>query len=315
VALVFCCPECGATLRATRSAYVAVIMCTQCREPIRVPASPHNAEAAIDVPTIRPDDASRGQAGLTRLNFSLWIFALSTFIVLLILSLFLSLDLRPNIKAPEWYQITVHTLIVLWLLVSWTGCIMRIWGYCACLRIATSVGVEGWIRLSTWGASLIAVGQFSVVLLYLTRTIQMMPTEVMPLIMAGLLSGAMGIAMEFGILSVLHRILWETAGWQAANLTGRFAITLIGSTITTLSIVCIGLIGLSSLHKQDPAALTLPQTRIAMAGMVGALIGFVFLVSMKYRRLLMTTHQALAQPEAYVAPEKPITPNSQEMGS
>ncbi len=313
MALIFCCPECGATLRAARSAYVAVILCTQCREPIRVPVAPHVAEAAIDVPTIRPIDASQGQVGLTRLNLSLWFFAFSTFIILLILSLRFSLDLRPNIDVPEWYPPAITALIVFWLLVSWAGCILRIWGYSACVRIATSVGVEGWIRLSSWGASLLAVGQFSVVLLYLTRTFPMMPIETMPIIMAGLLCGALGVAMEFGILSALHRILWETAGWQAANLTGRFAITLIGSSIATLSIVCIGLMGLSSLHKQDPAALTQPQTRIVLAGMVGALVGFVLLVSMKYRRLLLVTSQALAQPEAYVAPEKPITPNSQEM--
>jgi len=306
MALVFCCPECGATLRATRSAAVAVIACIGCGEAVRVPCNAHPAESAIDTPTIRSVDAERARRGLTRLVRSLALFALSCLAILAVLSLWIAVGTRQILPAPIWLTPTVVALVLVWLTLTWAGSIYRIRGYHDCEAAAATVAVDGWTRLAAFGALLTAAGQFSVVMLFLTRSPQLLPAEVTPFAMAGMLAGAVGTAMEFGFITTLHRLLWESSGWQAARRTGQFAVTFIFAAIASMGVVLVGFLALSNLHAQDPEGLaTARQTRLVFAGMLSALASLVLLVCFRYVRLLRATQRALLQPQPYLIEKLP----------
>jgi hypothetical protein len=312
MALVFCCPVCGQTLRASRSEGVPVIACPGCGEPLRIPRQAYPEESAHDLPSVRSQDALQAQRGLKRLASSVWVFCAASFAALIVLSLWVAIGTRPAFAPPGWLSPLVNGLVFTWLALSWLGCGLRIRGYYACERAAASVGVDGWIRLAAWGSSLVAVGQFSAVVLLFTRNPKWLPPDLLPIAMVGLLCGVIGTAMEFGFLTATHRLLWETAGWQVANRTGHFAITFIFSVVASMCVICVGFLSLSSLQNRHPAGLQSSEARVILAGMLSGLAALLVLVSLRYLRLLATARQALRPlPASSPLPSLPIPENGE----
>src|SRR5438132_10710626 len=74
VSVGFCCPECGAGLRAPRADAGTAVGCPRCGEHVRVPRRPHPVESAMDGALIAAPAARKARIGAGLLLLSLVIF-------------------------------------------------------------------------------------------------------------------------------------------------------------------------------------------------------------------------------------------------
>jgi len=305
--LLFCCPECGSNLRVTRSAAVATVACPGCNEPIRVPRTPHPAESAYDTPAVRAVDANRARAGLSRLALSLSIFGTCAAIALAIITLRAAVGQRPPEHIPAWVPFASTSLTTILIGLALLACWFRVRGYLQCRRAGADVGVEFWMRLAAAGAIFTGIGELSTAPWFLGMPLGTLPSEVAAFVTIGFLCGAIGIVMEFAFLSAIHRLLWETSGWQAANKAGNYAITVVFAAVSAMATVIAGymIVILSAGGKPgqmapDPVADPLSaEIRIVSIMVLAGLSSIVGLVCWRYARLLSLTRRALATPQAY----------------
>jgi hypothetical protein len=305
--LLFCCPECGANLRVTRSAAVATVACPGCSEPIRVPRTPHPAESAFDTPAVRAVDANRARAGLSRLKLSLTLFGTCTAIALAIITLRASASQRPPELTPSWVPITTTSLTTILVGLALLACWFRVRGYLQCRRAGADVGVEFWMRLAAAGAIFTGIGELSTAPWFMGMPLRSLPSEAAAFVLIGLLCGAIGIVMEFAFLSALHRLLWETSGWQAANKAGNYAITFVFAAVSAMATVIAGYMivilsagGTPGQMAPDPVGNPLAaEIRIVSIMVLAGLTTITALVCWRYARLLSLTRRALATPQAY----------------
>lgn len=305
--LLFCCPECGANLRVTRSAAVSTVACPGCNEPIRVPRTPHPAESAFDTPAVRAVDANRARAGLSRLKLSLSLFATCIAIALAIITLRAAVGERPPEITPAWVPFATSSLTAILVSLGLLGCWFRVRGYLQCRRAGADVGVEFWMRLAAAGAIFTGIGELSTAPWFLGMPLRSLPSEAAAFVLVGLLCGVIGIVMEFAFLSALHRLLWETSGWQAANKAGNYAITFVFAAVSAMATVSAGymIVILSAGGKPgqmapDPVINPLAvEIRIVSIMVLAGLTSITALVCWRYGRLLSLTRRALATPQAY----------------
>ena len=310
MALLFCCPECGSNLRVARSAAVTTVSCPGCREPIHVPRHTHPAEALNDTPAVPAIEAARARAGLARLTLSLWLFLACTCIALLALSLRAAVGPQPPEYVLVWLPLSVLTTICLAL--GLLACWFRVRGYLQVRGAASSVGVELWVRLPAIGAVFTGVGETSAITSVLPwlvgRTVFELPPEIAALAFIGIACGLIGLVLEFAFIMVVHRLLWETAGWQAANKTGRYAVTFLFSAVAAMGTLIAGgatvmaLLGIAPAPPVDAAVAANPlpaDVQVVRAIVLSVLTAIAGLVAYRYGRLLRSTRRALSTPQPY----------------
>ena len=313
MALLFCCPECGSNLRVSRSAAVATVACPGCREPIHVPRHTHPREALHDTPAVPAIDAARARAGLARLTLSLWLFLVCTALAIVALSLRAAVGPQPPEYVFVWVPLSVLTTVCwgIGLLACW----FRVRGYLQVRGAATAVGVDMWVRLPAVGAVFTGIGETSAITSVIPwlvgRTVFELPPEIAALAFLGILCGLIGLVLEFAFVTAIHRLLWETAGWQAANKTGRYAVTFLFSSVAAMLTVIAGGIAVIVLVgtpapppvDTDIASAPLPfEVRVVRAFVLGGLTAITALVAYRYGRLLRSTRRALATPQPYAGP-------------
>jgi len=307
MSLLFCCPECGSNLRVTRSATLTTVACPGCHEPIRVPRTPHPAESAFDTPAVRAVDANRARAGLSRLKLSLSLFCVCCLLALGVVTLRAATQQRVPQGAPAWVPFTTTSLTTILVGLGLLACWFRVRGYLQCRRAGADVGVEFWMRLAAAGAIFTGIGELATAPWFLGMPLRALPPEFAAIVMIGLLCGAIGIVMEFAFLSAIHRLLWETAGWQAANKAGNYAITFVFASVSAMATVIAGymIVILSSGGKPgqiapDPVGNPLgAEIRIVSILVLAGLVTITGLVAWRYGRLLSLARRALATPQAY----------------
>jgi len=313
MALLFCCPVCGSNLRVARSAAVATVACPGCREPIHVPRHTHPAEALHDTPAVPAIEAARARAGLARLTLSLWLFMACALLALIILSLKAAVGAQPPEVVLVWIPLSVLTTICLG--IGLLACWFRVRGYLQVRGAASAVGVELWVRLPAVGAVFTGVGETSAITSVIPwlvgRTVFELPPEIAALAFLGILCGLIGLVLEFAFITAIHRLLWETAGWQAANKTGNYAVTFLFSAVTAMAtLVAAGatvmaLVGIAPAPPVEVnlAANPLPEeVQVVRAVVLGVLTAITALVAYRYGRLLRSTRRALASPQPYAGP-------------
>ncbi len=313
MALLFCCPVCGSNLRVPRSAAVTTVACPGCREPIHVPRHTHPAEALHDTPAVPAIEAARARAGLARLTLSLWLFLACSGLALVVLSLRAALGPQPPEFVPVWVPVTLSILTVVCWSLGLLACWFRVRGYLQVRGAATSVGVEMWVKLPAVGAVFTGIGETSAIPWLVGKTVFELPPEIAALAVIGLLCGLIGLVLEFAFVTAIHRLLWETAGWQAANKTGHYAVTFLFSSVAAMVSVIIGGIVVMILVGKPPAPPVgievgtnpLPnpiKVRIVTAFVLSVLTAITALVAYRYGRLLRSTRRALAAPQPYAGP-------------
>jgi len=310
MSLLICCPECGANLRVTRSAAVPTVACPGCSEPIRVPRSPHPAESAFDTPAVRAVDANRARAGLSRLKLSLTLFGVCALLALGIVTLRSAATQRLPDATPAWVPFTTTSLTAILIGLGILACWFRVRGYLQCRRAGADVGVEFWMRLAAAGAVFTGIGEVSTAPWFLGMPLRSLPSEIAAFVMIGLLCGIIGIVMEFAFLSAIHRLLWETSGWQAANKAGNYAITFVFAAVSAMATVIAGYMIVILSEGGKPGQMVPDQVgnpmgaeiRIVSVLVLGGLASITGLVCWRYGRLLSLTRRSLATPQAYPGP-------------
>ena len=309
MALLFCCPVCGSNLRVPRSAAVATVACPGCLEPIHVPRHTHPAESLHDTPAVPAIEAARARAGLARLTLSLWLFMACSGLALIVLSLRVALGPQPPEFVPVWVPVTLSILTLVCWGVGLLACWFRVRGYLQVRGAATAVGVDLWVKLPAVGAVFTGIGETSAIPWLVGRTVFELPPEIAALAFIGLLCGLIGLVLEFAFVSAIHRLLWETAGWQAANKTGTYAVTFLFSSLAAMASVIVGGIAVMALVGGAPAlppveaANPLPvEVRVVTAIVLSILTAITALVAYRYGRLLRATRRALAAPQPYAGP-------------
>jgi endonuclease V-like protein UPF0215 family len=100
---------------------------------------------------------------------------------------------------------------------------------------------------------------------------------------------------------VLNRLLWETAGWQAATHTGRYAVAVVFGMVAVMGSLCLGVVAvvLTTDGKDvntDAANVSVVAKVIAVL-VILSLSGIGGWLSWRFARLLRLTRQAVSQPE------------------
>ncbi len=314
MALLFCCPECGSNLRVARSAAVATVACPGCREPIHVPRHTHPAESLHDTPAVPAIEAARARAGLARLTLSIWLFMACSILALMILSLRAAVGPEPPEFVLVWIPLSVLTTFC-WS-IGILACWFRVRGYLQVRGAGAAVGVDLWVRLPAVGAVFTGIGETSAITSVIPwlvgRTVFDLPPEIAALAFIGILCGLIGLVLEFAFITAIHRLLWETAGWQAANKTGTYAVTFLFSAVAAMAVVIgggaavmvlVGAVPGAPPADADPAGHPMPlEVRIVRAFVLSVLTAITGLVAYRYGRLLRSTRRALATPQPYAGP-------------
>jgi hypothetical protein len=308
--LIFCCPSCGANLRVTAEIAPSV-SCPSCGELIRVPRQAHPVESSSERSEIPPSALAAARTALRRLLLSLRLSTIAGCSAVAAFALRLAVG-QPNPDSyPDWFPIAAILSAALWLSFALFACTFRMFGYTGFRPLAAILGIETWARTAAFGAGLTAVGVVAVVPWLIGRPFLHLSAEMISLVLIGLACGLIGMGIEFAILTVLHRILWETAGWQAANSTSRFTSHFVFSVVVGMGSVCLGVMATVLAfggHERQPGAAPPPEVRWVGAIVLIALMSCAAWAIWRYARLLSTTFQALNQPE----PQPPKVPHAAE---
>ncbi len=297
--LLFCCPSCGTDLRVNPSAAV-LVSCPGCGEAVRVPRRPHPREAATDTPTLPPHLREAVAGGLGLLRLSMWAFATAAPCVAV--SFLLRVTIGHPDEYPSWLPPVQVALGVWWLVFAGGGCVLRLRGYLRCRAAGDRYALGGWVKVAAVGAGLSAAGVLAVVPLVLGRPfITLLPPAAGGFILIGLSAGLIGVLLEFAILSVLNRLLWETAGWQVSAHTGRYAVAVVFGAVAVMACLCLGVVALMLSAggrdvTTDAAGVSVPAKVIA-AVVILAVSGIGGWLTWRFARLLRLTREAVTQPE------------------
>lgn len=295
--LLFCCPSCGAELRVN-PAQAVLVSCPGCGEPVRVPRRPHPREAATDTPPFPADIRTRLSAGLSLLTASLWAFAAAGVSLAAAFLLRVAVGPHPADGFPNWLPAVQLSLAGWWLLTGTAGCLCRVTGYLRCRLDADRFALRPWATAAAAGATLALVGVLAVVPAIVGRPVLDVPVAGSGLILIGMSAGSLGVLLEFAFLPVLHRVLWEAAGWHAANQTSRFVVAFVFGMVAVMAALCLGVMALvlTAGPGDGPDDVSPHAKGIALVVIVavGVISGWM---AWRFGRLLRLTRSAVDHPE------------------
>jgi hypothetical protein len=303
--LMFCCPSCGANLRVTADV-APLVSCPGCGEPIRVPKRPHPVETVASDSAFSPGALTSARSGLRRLLLSLTLSSIAAVVAVAAVGLRLSVGPPTPDRYPDWFPAVGLTLAGLWVSLAVFACGFRLSGYERCRPLAAAVGVEAWAKAAAAGTGLTALGVIAAVPWLLGRPVLTPSPELIGLVLVGLTAGLVGVGIEFAFLTVLHRLLWETAGWKAANGTSRYTMEFVFATVAGMGSVCLGgMAAVVLIGGKTPGGIAPPELKWVGAAVLAALVGCVGWSVWRYGRLLMAALKAVGQP----APHPPTLTN------
>lgn len=305
--LLFCCPSCGADLRVNPAA-AALVSCPGCGEGVRVPRRPHPREAATDAPVLPATFRHGSGRGLQLLSLSVWAFVTAAACVTLSFLLRVTIGHPPPEDSPAWLPPVQLALAGVWCVFAFGGCVLRLRGYLRCRASAERYDLGGWLTAATVGVGLSAVGVMAVTPLVVGRPVVVLPPTAAGLMLIGLSAGLVGVLLEFAFLVVLNRLLWETAGWQAAAHTGRYAVAVVFGMVAVMGSLCLGVMALVLTAggqdvNTDAAGVSVSAKVIAVL-VILSVSGIGGWLTWRFARLLRLTRQAVGQPE--LMPDPPV---------
>lgn len=303
--LLFCCPSCGTELRVNPAAAL-LVSCPGCGEPIRVPRRPHPREAATDTPVLTTAFRSQVLRGLSFLSASVWLFAGAAGSVAASFLLRVTIGRHSLDDYPPWLPLVQVALAGWWFVLACGGCACRARGYILCRPAATRYNLDPWATAAAVGAGLAAVGVLVVVPLVIGRPVLELPPTGAGFLLVGLSTGLIGVLLEFAFMPVLNRVLWETAGWQAASHTGRYAVAYVFSAVAVMSVLCLGVVALVlTAGGQEPNAVgpgVSVQAKVIAVTVIVAVGGIGGWITWRFQRLLRLARRSVNQPEPIADP-------------
>lgn len=268
-----------------------------------MPRRPHPREAATDSPGLPADVRRRTAGGLLLLSVSAWAFVAAGGGVAG--SLALRVTLGPvDQDYPPWLPVVQLALAGWWFALAAAGCVCRVWGYRLCRPAAARYDLGPWASAAAAGAGLAAAGVLAVVPVIVGKPGLHLTPLGLGFVMIGLTTGFVGVLAEFAFMSVLHRLLWETAGWQAAGQTGRYVVAFVFGVVAAVGAVCVGAMAAILTYTHPDPAETVPPAKVIGGLVVAAVCGCGGYLAWRFSRLLKLARAALAQPEP--TPDRPV---------
>lgn len=298
--LLFCCPSCGADLRVNPVSAL-LVSCPSCGEPIRVPRRPHPREAATDTPTLPAVVRNQVSRGLNLLSISVWAFVSAAGCVAASFLLRVTVGHPLPAEYPTWLPAVHVTLAAAWFLLACGGCACRVWGYLCCRPAADRYALAPWATAAAVGAGMTAAGALAVVPAIIGRPTITLPPVGAGFFLLGLSAGLFGVVLEFAFFPLLHRLLWETAGWQAADQTGRYVVAFVFGMVAVMGTLCLGMMAvvLTAGGREmtaDAAGVSVQAKAVAVV-VILSVCGIGGWLTWRFLRLLRMTRYAINQPE------------------
>lgn len=304
--LLFCCPSCGADLRVN-PASALLVSCPGCGEPIRVPRRPHAREAATDTPALPNSVRHQVSGGLKLLSASVWAFVSAAACVAVAFLLRVTIGHPLQAEYPAWLPAVQVALAAGWFVLAGGGCACRACGYLRCRPAADRYSLAPWATAAAVGAGMAAAGALAVVPAVIGRPTIALPPVAAGFFLLGLATGLLGVVLEFAFLPLLNRLLWETAGWRAADQTGRYVVAFVFGMVAVMGTLCLGVMAiiLSAGGRDmtaDAAGVSVQAKGIAVV-VILSVCGIGGWLTWRFLRLLRMTRNAVNQPEPSPDPQ------------
>ena len=203
-------------------------------------------------------------------------------------------------------------LLVVLAVGGWAACgvaggFLRFAGYSRFRRSLSPLGFEAWAKAAAVGGLLSAVGVACVTPRFLGPSL---PPVLAAILLIGVTCGLLGAALEFAFLPALHRLLADSAGWQAAARTHAYAVSFVFTVVAVMAVLGAGLVVTVLAFggkANQPGALQSPPTevRVAVALTLGFVTALVALAALRYALLLAHARRALAVPQPFPTPPVP----------
>lgn len=315
----FCCPGCGAGLRATSNEAGSVLPCHLCGEQVRIPRRPHPVESIGDGITVIPPLAAQSAInGIRLLNLSLSLFAVSLVLTGVVFACWYWIEGPTRLLQRD--SGSLQPLLQLaWgveLALVCGAAVLRWIGYTRSEEAALAVRASGCVSTARVGLIIRTCGYTLMMLPWLNGY----PVGSVPLVMraladVGSLGWVVGTTLEFGVLVAWYRILIELQGYNSARMVARYAGTTAAAVIAAASGICMtGMVMVLTLRRNGslppgvsphdpPARLNLdvvPTEGWYAAAATAIVIGLFGLTMLwQYSRILRTTQSALSGPTRF----------------
>lgn len=312
-AVRFCCPGCGASLRAPRADSGTAIACPRCAEQIRVPRNPHPRESEPDDgPLIDPVAAASARSGIFCLQASLALWIAWALLTITALAVWVAEEGPAavlNREAADLRRPLVATAMVT-LMLAWTAAGLRWVGYARCLPAGVAMRAGGWVNAARFGVLVGIAGQTVADFPWLLgMPYQRTPAVVRAVCQVGDLARVAGAVLECGVLFMWARLLTEAGGTAAAVRIGRYVLTAVAGIAATVTGLCAAgmLVVMAVAREGPPPPAGRPGGRVnpaavpdegwyALAAVVAVAVGFAAVLSAQYARILSASRAAVAPP-------------------
>jgi len=272
----FCCPGCGAGLRASSADAGTVLACHLCGEQVRIPRRPHPVECpAEDAPLIPPLAARSARTGCRLLVLGLVVLAAECAVLLTILAVLAVSDPDRTVLIPA--GAAYFLLVAVRAGLKW-------FGYRRCEAAADAVEAAGFAAMVTpWllGAH---------------------PTEPGPagaVAAVGQVAWLLGMIGEFTVLLTWHRLLDELGGPHAARRVTVYTVTFAFAVLTVAAGLCLATMltaarghtwppGQPHRYSEQP-----PEVWYGLCAVIALATAFAVVLGWQYYRILTATRYGL----------------------
>jgi hypothetical protein len=245
---------------------------------------------------------------LNLLSASVWLFAAAAGSVAASFLLRVTIGRHSPDDYPPWLPPVQVALAAWWFVLACGGCVCRVRGYLLCRPAAARYDLGPWAVAAAVGAGLASVGVLVVVPLVIGRPVLDLPPAGAGFLLVGMSAGLIGVLLEFAFMPVLNRVLWETAGWQAAAHTGRYAVAYVFAAVAVTAVLCLGVMALvltADGREANAAEAGVPvQAKVIAVAVIAAVAVIVGWITWRQLKLLRVARRAVNTAEPQVASVK-----------
>jgi hypothetical protein len=307
VELLFCCPACGAEMRACRRDSGSVLDCQICGEHIRVPHHPHPVESPESLATFAPARIfENAERGLKALQFSLFLLVAEYLVLAIVYAIWLQASGAPAVLRRD-SSAFGNLLIIGWaielvIMLARTG--VRWWGYSLCEGLAQQLGMQGWVAISRYSTLLRAAGYTLLALPWLMHAVWPLEGLLAAAAKIGQFAWIVGVGLEFAVLVPWYHILNQFEGNTTAKEVIRYALKcIVGLFVSAVGVVVMAILFVITIRSQ-PGNQNLPRGPLNLAELPDSLwtasgtmllvVGLYWLyLSVLHYRILSTIRESI----------------------
>jgi hypothetical protein len=313
--LIFCCPSCGADMRAARRDSGSVQDCHLCGEQVRVPYNPHPVEAPGSwVSATSTEALLAADRGLRFLTIGLFLIVAEYLLLGIAYICWLQTDSPASVMRRETSSLA-FVLSVVWfadLFLVFARTASRWWGYSLLEPLTQRFCSPGWMMLVRYSTLLRAAGYILIAWPWISH--QSWPLQGLPAALAkvGQFAWMIGAGLEFVVLIPWYQLLRQCEDHNAARQVNRYAIwNAVGLFLGAVGVSLVSLLVIMAIRAQTstlphghPSAVQLPdEIWTAAGGLVLLVAAFWLFLTILHDRLLVVLRsiirsQLLAPPRS-----------------